>query len=61
MKTLGGLEVQKELFLSEVGSLAIMDLIQRGSVTIPLPQKQIKADTSSRRPANIGERSHGAA
>ena len=51
MKTIGGLEVQKELFLPEVGSLATMDPIQRGSVTIPLPQKQIEAETRCRRPA----------
>ena len=61
MKTISGLEVQKELFLPEVGSLPSMDPIQRGSVTIPLPQNQIEADTSSRRPANIDVRSYGEA
>ena len=61
MKTIGGLEVQKELFLPEVGSLVTIDPIQRGSVTIPLPQKQIEADTSSSRPSNIDVRSYGAA
>ena len=58
---IGGLEVQNELILTEVGPLATMDPIQRGSVTIPLPQKQIEADTSSRRPANMDVRSYGAA
>ena len=60
-KKIGGLEVQNELILTEVGPLATMDPIQRGSVTIPLPQKQIEADTSSRRPAYMDVRSYGAA
>ena len=60
-KMIGGLEVQNELILTEVGPLATMDPIQRGSMTIPLPQKQIEADTSSRRPANMDVRSYGAA
>ena len=38
-KMIGGLEVQNELILTEVGPLATMDPIQRGSVTIPLPQE----------------------
>ena len=55
MKTIGGLEVQKELFLPEVGSQATMDPY-KGDAWRYLYLKNIEADTSSRRPTNMKPR-----